>query len=823
MNYGKKSVLFPHRPSSRSIESESVLSFDDLEDDEKDNVKRKTRNLSEKKRRDQFNILINELCSMVASNTKKLDKSSVLKSAIQFLKNHQEFSVQSAANEIKENWKPTFLCNEEFAQLMLEAVDSFLVVFTQQGKVLFTSDSVTSLLGHLPSDLINHSLYDLMHEDDRLKFFNLLSKQQTSDDNSISFTCHLRRGTIDPMEPATYEYVRVCGTTQLLNEVEDDSLISNNGDFIGLDFPEPTLCYCCTVRLQMSHIIREMSVVDDMTCEFTSRHSLELKFLFLDHRAPPIIGYLPFEVLGTSGYDYYHPDDLEVVSKCHEQLMLLGKGTSKFYRFLTKGQQWIWLQTQYFITYHQWNSKPEFIVCTNTVVGFSDVRKQLRKDLGYVEADAGNVATVSSNSNSNCGSNPSVNQDSQPQQEGHVTSFSQSENIGKMVQSPDVASTQLSDNDCPQQPHSTKQESSTKKHVSSQLQSLLQLHLQRSLAASNAMQAGLTTTAMSTTKCVASSSSLVHSMSETKSSGQLTNSVPSVLSTSNHQVSNSQARSAASLVPIMAAMSNNLVTMGSGHRLLSSVSSTLACQDSVIVSSPLSSPIVCADQRPNYQTSLILTPAQQLLHEQLVHKSELLQNAIQRQQEELRMIKEQLAFTHGSSQIVNQQQRQLHQPSHLQQQQQHQYVLQQQLGNLALPGQSMLLTQANNSSQLAMMSSSPNHIFLSPVRSVGIDLQSQQQQQQQPQRQFLQQQQQLVLQHDSGLSSHSMLLSPISSSPQLTMMSSNPNQIFLSPINMDMLTGQSQQQQQQQQQTLHFLGVTCSSSDPTSNTMDLSD
>lgn len=80
---------------------------------------------------------------------------------------------------------------------------------------------------------------------------------------------------------------------------------------------------------------------------------------------------------------------------------------------------------------------------------------------------------------------------------------------------------QHSDNDCPQQPHSTKQESSTKKHVSSQLQSLLQLHLQRSLAASNAMQAGLTTTAMSTTKCVASSSSLVHSMSETKSSGQV--------------------------------------------------------------------------------------------------------------------------------------------------------------------------------------------------------------------------------------------------------------------------------------------------------------
>lgn len=39
---------------------------------------------------------------------------------------------------------------------------------------------------------------------------------------------------------------------------------------------------------------------------------------FLIFRAPPIIGYLPFEVLGTSGYDYYHVDDLETLAKCHE-------------------------------------------------------------------------------------------------------------------------------------------------------------------------------------------------------------------------------------------------------------------------------------------------------------------------------------------------------------------------------------------------------------------------------------------------------------------------------------------------------------------------
>lgn len=58
------------------------------DDDDKDDTKRKSRNLSEKKRRDQFNLLVNELSSMVSTNTRKMDKSTVLKSTIAFLKNH---------------------------------------------------------------------------------------------------------------------------------------------------------------------------------------------------------------------------------------------------------------------------------------------------------------------------------------------------------------------------------------------------------------------------------------------------------------------------------------------------------------------------------------------------------------------------------------------------------------------------------------------------------------------------------------------------------------------------------------------------------------
>ena len=46
----------------------------------------------------------------------------------------------------------------------------------------------------------------------------------------------------------------------------------------------------------------------------------------------------------------------------------------------SQGQQWIWLQTRYFITYHQWNSKPEFVVATHKVVSYADVLRERDRD-----------------------------------------------------------------------------------------------------------------------------------------------------------------------------------------------------------------------------------------------------------------------------------------------------------------------------------------------------------------------------------------------------------------------------------------------------------
>ncbi|KAJ8967817.1 hypothetical protein NQ314_002616 [Rhamnusium bicolor] len=206
-----------------------------------------------------------------------------------------ELAVRSRINEIQEDWKPTFLTNEEFTHLVLEAVDGFIM---------------------FP------------------KFHILIRNKEIC----MPYVLHYFLGSDEDM-------------------VQDDNRF--NG-YSGEADTRPV--FVGTGRIQTPQLIKEMPLVDSIKSEFTSRHSLEWKFLFLDHRAPPIIGYLPFELLGTSGYDYYHVDDLNKVVSCHEALMQKAKGLRVTIGFSPK-----------------WNSKPEFIVCTHRVVSYTDVMKQSQK------------------------------------------------------------------------------------------------------------------------------------------------------------------------------------------------------------------------------------------------------------------------------------------------------------------------------------------------------------------------------------------------------------------------------------------------------------
>uniref|UniRef100_A0A8C7LAQ8 Circadian locomoter output cycles protein kaput n=1 Tax=Oncorhynchus kisutch TaxID=8019 RepID=A0A8C7LAQ8_ONCKI len=353
---------------------------------------RVSRNKSEKKRRDQFNVLIKELGTMLPGNTRKMDKSTILQKSIDFLRKHKEIAAQSESSEIRQDWKPPFLSNEEFTQLMLEALDGFFLAIMTDGNIIYVSESVTSLLEHLPSDLVDQNLLNFLPLGEHSDVYKALSShilegetltpEYLKTKNQLEFCCHMLRGTIDPKEPPVYEYVKFIGNFKSLNNVPNSTRNGLEGVIQRSLRPAfgDRVCFIATVRLAKPQFIKEMCTVEEPNEEFTSRHSLEWKFLFLDHRAPPIIGYLPFEVLGTSGYDYYHIDDLETLAKCHEHLMQYGKGKSCYYRFLTKGYSYAYL-----------------------------VRAEQRRELGIVEESPPEISAVDKSQDSGSESQHQLN------------------------------------------------------------------------------------------------------------------------------------------------------------------------------------------------------------------------------------------------------------------------------------------------------------------------------------------------------------------------------------------------------------------------------
>ena len=61
------------------------------------------------------------------------------------------------SNKNVPEWKPPFLSNDEFVHLMLEAINGFVLALsvTDNGRVLYASEGITWLLGHLPNALVD--------------------------------------------------------------------------------------------------------------------------------------------------------------------------------------------------------------------------------------------------------------------------------------------------------------------------------------------------------------------------------------------------------------------------------------------------------------------------------------------------------------------------------------------------------------------------------------------------------------------------------------------------------------------------------------------
>ena len=352
------------------LAQEKIQHSQRVQDSEDPESKRCDRNLLEKKRRDKFKGLFDELASCLADrcHTKRsTEKSSILKLTGEYFLEQEKLAAEKAANESIRNVKPPFVTDDEFDFVYLESMNMVVFALDQTGKVVYISDNALSTLGYLPAHILQRGMFEFIDAQNHFSFHGMLSVLKENSNINPSgesnmtrfkpFWCQFRRGPFG--QGNGFETICCFGAVVR-------NLLSGESDEVS----ESLLILAKPLNVPVEKTLLN---ADGGQTKFTSTLNMEAKYDYLDKRVTAVLGFFPSELRGSSLYEFCHVDDLDDLVEYHKVLLLTGRITTSYYRHMTKGQYWVWLRSRYHLSYSDWTSKPQAVTCLTWVVSFAEV------------------------------------------------------------------------------------------------------------------------------------------------------------------------------------------------------------------------------------------------------------------------------------------------------------------------------------------------------------------------------------------------------------------------------------------------------------------
>ncbi|KAM9041544.1 circadian clock protein PASD1 isoform 2-T3 [Megaptera novaeangliae] len=167
---------------------------------------------SENKAKDHTSTLFTRLRALLQSHgyPTKAGKAKASQSAAA-LSQKKGGKVNPEASREKSNWIPSLHSYEDFNQMMLQSLDGFMIILSTDGVIIFVADNISSLLGHLPDDIMGKKLLSLLPDEEKSEVYQKIALKvplPNSVGKHIDFCCHLKRGDAEHGSSPAYEYVK---------------------------------------------------------------------------------------------------------------------------------------------------------------------------------------------------------------------------------------------------------------------------------------------------------------------------------------------------------------------------------------------------------------------------------------------------------------------------------------------------------------------------------------------------------------------------------------------------------------------------------------
>ncbi|KAK2857140.1 hypothetical protein Q5P01_005875 [Channa striata] len=388
-----------------------------------------------KRHRDRLNSELDKLTSLLPFSEEvraRLDKLSVLRLSVGYLKVKSFFNATTKKGQNGSSWtserslmfggsvqnvptpsacisssalpsasQATAIDGVSFSEgdLLLQALNGFVLVVTAEGYIFYTSPTIEDFLGFHQSDVIHQSVFELIHTDDRALF-----RQQ------LHFALNPNSGQHDsvadsPSEQSSAEISSVMTYDPQSIPPENSSLLErnfscrfrclldNSSGFLALNFrgrlkflhgqnrvsEDGTLSPPQLALFSIATPMQPPSILEIRTkmLLFQTKHKLDFTPVGIDTRGKVVLGYNEIELtMRGSGYHFIHAADMMYCAENHVRMIKTGESGFTVFRLLTKPGTWVWVQANARLVFK--GGRPDFIVARQRALTNEEGEEQLR-------------------------------------------------------------------------------------------------------------------------------------------------------------------------------------------------------------------------------------------------------------------------------------------------------------------------------------------------------------------------------------------------------------------------------------------------------------